>query len=95
MSKAKKTTTGWRRRYLVNIYGVVWLVRGRGRKIDGKVHYMVRVSGKWGWYNVGQSTVVGGKWGWHNVGQSTVVDGVAQLAALRLQGIQVWDEPRW
>jgi len=80
MSKAKKTTTGWRRRYLVNIYGVVWLVRGRGRNIDGEVHYMVRVNGKWGW---------------HNVGQSTVVDGVAQLAALRLQGIQVRDEPRW
>ena len=81
MSKAQKTTTGWRRRYLVNaIHGGVWLLRGRGRKIDGVVHYMVHLQGKWQWIDIGSALVV---------------DGVAQLAVLRLQGVPVRSEPRW
>lgn len=81
MSKAKKTTTGWRKRYLVStIHGYVWLLRGRGKKIDGAVHYMVHIHGKWQWIDTRSALVV---------------DGVAQLAALRLQGVRVREEPRW
>ena len=42
--KAKGTTTGWRKRYLVNvIHGNVWLLRGKG---------------KWQWLDIGKATIV-------------------------------------
>ena len=79
--KAGKATTGWRKRYLVNvIHGSVWLLRGSGKKINGTIHYMVHIHGKWQWIDVGKAMVV---------------DGVAQLVALRLQGVPVRSEPRW
>jgi hypothetical protein len=78
--KSSKSTTGWRKRYLVDWDGVVWLVRGKGRKRGKHVYYMIHLYGKWIW---------------HRRLNSKVVDNDAQLAALRLQGVPVQKEPRW
>ena len=78
--KANKTTTGWRRRYLVNPRGYVWLLRGKGRKYNHGVHYKVHVDGRWVWLDIDEAMVV---------------ESDAQLAALRLQGVPIRKEPRW
>lgn len=79
--KAGKTTTGWRRRYLVNLRGgIVWLLRGKGKRYNGVTLYQVRVAGRWLWTDPGIDVVV---------------DSEAQLVALRLQGVPVKGEPRW
>ena len=79
--KASKTTTGWRKRYLVNRDGHVWLLRGKGKKLGNIVHYQVHVAGKWVWLGI--------------AGTNMVVENDTQLVALRLQGIPIGKEPRW
>ena len=77
-----KTTTGWRKRYLVLIPGGhVWLLRGRGKKGEGGV--------------VRHQILVEGKWDWQDIRPAMIVDSEAQLAALRLQGFPIKKEPRW
>lgn len=78
--KANKTTTGWRKRYLVNLDGYVWLLRGKGKKSNRSVHYQVHVDGRWVWLDIGDTMVV---------------ETEAQLVALRLQGMPIRKEPRW
>ena len=78
--KANKTTTRWRRRYLVTSSGTVILVRGRGRKIGGEVQHQAHLQGRWKWLVIGSTPLY---------------ETDAQLAALRLQGIPVKKEPRW
>jgi hypothetical protein len=59
-SKAGKTTTGWRRRYLVELFVVqklisVRLMRGRMKKQpNGDMHVLVadQKDGKWYWDNI-------------------------------------------
>lgn len=60
MSKAQKTVTGWRRRYLVNVWHrqkVVEVVLARGRvrrRPDGDHHILISAKreGKWEWYTL-------------------------------------------
>ena len=80
--KASKTTTGWRKRYLVGLpEGTVRLLRGKGRKGEGgRIYYLVHTEGKWRWTDLSDEVIV---------------DNEAELAALRLKGIPVNKEPRW
>lgn len=78
--KANKTTTAWRKRYLVNSSGTVILIRGKGKKIDGEVQHQAYLQGKWRWIAIGNMPLY---------------ETEAELAALRLQGIPVKKEPRW
>lgn len=80
MGSKTKTTTGWRKRYFVNRSGYVWLLRGNGKKYNGRVFYQVHVDERWVWLDT-----AGG----------VVVDSLTQLVALRLQGVPVRGEPRW
>lgn len=59
MGKAAKTTTGWRRRYLVQVWDrtrvfEVVLVRGRAKRVSKGVHRVLVLTniGKWEWYNI-------------------------------------------
>jgi hypothetical protein len=84
MGSKGKTTTGWRKRYFVNIRGYVWLLRGNGKKYNGRVFHQVHVDGRWVWLDTAKIAAEG-----------MVVDNLTQLVALRLLGIPVRGEPRW
>lgn len=77
---ANKTTTGWRRRYLVSLDGHVWLLRGKGKKQNRRVLYQVYVNDRWVWLDIRPAMIV---------------ENDTQLVALRLQGMPIRKEPRW
>jgi hypothetical protein len=59
MSKASKTTTGWRRRYLAQVWSgsrkfEVVLVRGSAKWVRRGVHRVLVLTnaGKWEWYEM-------------------------------------------
>ena len=98
MGSKAKTTTGWRRRYLVEMFTTrneisVRLIRGTMKKQpNGDMHALVadQKGGKWYW-----DTII--SWRQSHTWMSVqVFDGdetdemVATVAALRLQG---WDTP--
>lgn len=80
--KANRSTTRWVRRYLVMSRGTVLLLRGRGKKFNGKVMYQILSSdNKWIWVTPSPKAIL--------------VNTDEQLVALRLQGIPVQGAPRW
>jgi len=101
MSKAQKTTTGWRRRYLVNVWHrqkVVEVVLARGRvrrKPDGDHHILIssKRDGKWDWYVLPDHQFLHQR----NMFEASERDQMlAHVAAIRLGGYSLIGEvPSW